>query len=230
MILTNLATEQLSFIGPVCGPFDEKPRVADALSCYEQSLGVHTVQDVAKAFAQLANQIFIGNKQVVDKNLGEGMIHGGSDRTNIQFVAPNLAHVYKEDGQAFGLFFDFIQRSCARKKQHQIGVLTTTDIKFMPIYPKSAVDLFREGSKFGGIGSGVLFGYAKNLQSELTGSYFGEIPLLLVLIAVFEQGSHDVHLSVTGTPITAGRLNLFHNHGSFTQRATLPSIRFWNQG
>jgi hypothetical protein len=62
--------------------------VADAFGGDQDALGVHAVEDVAEALALLADQVLGRHLQVVEEQLGGGVVHHRADRADGQAPCP----------------------------------------------------------------------------------------------------------------------------------------------
>ena len=147
LILTDGPAEHGALFGVTARLVDEPFSVADTFPCDENAFGIHAGENVAKAFAFFANQIFRRHLEIVKKHFGRGMIHHGADGTNGQAAAfLCLAHVDDEDRQSIGPLRGLFLRRRARQKNHQVGVFRAAGPYFLAVDDVAAIAVFlREG-------------------------------------------------------------------------------------
>ncbi|OJT98789.1 MAG: hypothetical protein BGN83_21260 [Rhizobium sp. 63-7] len=72
-------------------------------------------------------------------------------------------------------------------------------------------------------------GDAKSLQPQLTGGDFRQVLAFLPLIAMPQDGAHDVHLRMAGAAVAAGSLYLLKDRRRRRKRQAGPAIFFRNE-
>src|SRR5262245_52190658 len=82
LILTNRPAKHYALLGVTAGSLQEPSPVANAFGCYEDALGVQAVKQIAKSAALLADQVFRRDLNIVEEDLGGGMVHHRADRTD----------------------------------------------------------------------------------------------------------------------------------------------------
>jgi hypothetical protein len=65
LVLADGTSEDDALLGITGGALDQPFRIANALGCDEDAFGVHSRQDVAKAFAFLADEVGRRNPHIV---------------------------------------------------------------------------------------------------------------------------------------------------------------------
>ena len=96
LVLPNRSVKDFAVLGVAGRLFDEPTGVADAFMGDQDALGVHPVEDVAKTFTFLTNQIVSRNFQVIEEDRGGGVVDHGADRSDLQAIANRLADIDQE--------------------------------------------------------------------------------------------------------------------------------------
>ena len=90
-------------------------RVADALSGDQDALGVHAVEDVAEALAFDADQVARRHLEIVEIELGGGVIHHRGERLDGEAATDGGTQVDEQHGQTIGRF----RPAVARRRAHE---------------------------------------------------------------------------------------------------------------
>ena len=93
MVLTNGAAKHVAILGVVNRLFSEPFGITNTLGSDQNTLSIHTREDVAKTLALLTNQIFDGYTQVIEKHLRRCVIHHGANGADRQAVTNRLTHI-----------------------------------------------------------------------------------------------------------------------------------------
>ena len=136
----------------------------------------------------------------------------------------------QKDRQAFGLFSHFGEGRGPRQKDHQIGMLHSADPDLLAIDDIAVALLDRRGLELRRVCARGWFGNAHGLQTQLTAGDLGQVDLALFFRAMMDQRIHVVHLTVTGTGISASPVDLLHDHRSFHEAKTGAAIVFRDEG
>jgi hypothetical protein len=230
LVLSDWPAEDAALVR-VVDAFPEQPAaVADALGRDEDPLGIHAVEDVAEALALLADQVLGRHFQILDEHLGRVVVDERLDRPNVDAIALGRLEIDQEHGKAFGALLDLIPRRRASEEQHQVGVKGARGPDLLPVDDVMVAIPDRAGLDLGGVGSGRRFGDAESLQAQLSGRDGGQVALLLLIAAVPQQRSHDVHLSVGGARGAARGVDLLQDHGGRPERQPGAAILLRDQG
>src|SRR2546426_2796869 len=182
-----------------------------SLGADQDALGVHAVEDVAKALAFLADEVFRGHFQLVDENLRGGVVDHGADRADREPLAQRGFHVDDEHRQAFGLLPHLFARRGAREEQHDVGVLGARGPDFLAVHDVAVAFLDRGRADRRGVGAGRGLGDAEGLQAQLAFRDLGQVFSFLRLAAMAQHRPHRVHLRVAGGAVRAASLYLLEN-------------------
>ena len=87
LVLADRAAEHGALLGVVGGLGDEPFGVADAFGRDQDALGIHAGEDVAKALAFLADQVFRRHLHVGEEHFRGGVVHHGADRADLEPLA-----------------------------------------------------------------------------------------------------------------------------------------------
>jgi hypothetical protein len=167
--LTDRPSEHLAFAGAFGGFIYEPPAVADALRRYQDTLRVHAVEDVAKAFAFLADEVLSRHpKAVEDEFVGRVVHHHPSWLHGEAFGFPQ---VDEEDGEAVGAFFDFGEGRGAGEQDHEVRLLDPGDVDLAPVHHVMVALARGHGPDRACVRPGLGLGDGEGLQPELTRGY-----------------------------------------------------------
>ncbi len=211
LILADRPAEHHALAGIVGGLLDEPLGVADALRGDQDALGVHAGQDITKALALFADQVFRRDLQIVEEHLGGGVVHHGADRPDGQAVVLRRLHVDDEHREAVGALGRLVLRRGARQQDHQVGVFGAAGPDLLAVDDVVVALAFREGLERRGIGAAGRLGDAERLQPQFTAGNARQPFRLLRIVAVPQQRAHGVHLRMAATAVAAGTLDLLQD-------------------
>jgi len=97
LIRPNLPSKDLPLVGVGAGAIQKEPSVANALGRDEDPLRVHSLQDVTKALALLANEARRGHNDVVKEHLSGGVVDHGPDGPDSEALLLGLSHIEEEN-------------------------------------------------------------------------------------------------------------------------------------
>ena len=189
LVLGDRSAEDDALLAVCDGPVDKPAGVADRLGCDQNALGVHAVQDVVEAAVFFADQIGLGNFQIVEKELIGLVVDHGVDLANLDRVAGPLARIDQEHAQPQGFFGALGRRGGPRQQQHHVGVLDAGDENLGPVDDVVVPVPAGKGFELGGVRAGVRLGYAKGLQADRAAGDLGQIAFFLFVAAVAQQGA-----------------------------------------
>ena len=191
----------------------------------QDALGVHAGEDVAKALAFLADQVFRRHAQIGEEHFGGRVIHHGADRADRKPVALRRLHVDDEHRQSIGALFGFFLRRRARQQDHQVGMLGAAGPDLLAVDDVAVVAVaLRKGFQRRGIGAAGRLGDPERLQAQFAAGDFRQPLCLLLVAAVPQQRAHGVHLRMAAAAIASGALDLFQDRaggGQFQARAAI---------
>ncbi|MNU32866.1 hypothetical protein D3C71_214190 [compost metagenome] len=229
LVLADRAAEHHAFLGVGRHLVHEPIAVADAFGGDQGAFGVQAVEDVLEALALFADQVFLGDFQIVEEEfvgLVVDHVGNGADR---HAVLDGVVQVDQEDRHAFRLARDLVQRGGAGQQDHQVRVLHPRNPDLLAVDDVTVAALDRGGLDLGGVGAGGGFGHAHGLQAQFAGGDARQVLALLGFGAVAQQRAHVVHLAVAGAGIAAAAVDLFHDDRGFGQAQARAAIFLGNQ-
>ena len=93
LVFADRSTEHFASRGIFAGTIDEPACIADTLGRDQDSLGIHTVENIAETLALFADQVFRRHSQAVEKQFGGGVVQHGFQRPHGQAVTHRFAQV-----------------------------------------------------------------------------------------------------------------------------------------
>src|SRR6267378_39458 len=224
LVLADWAAEYVPVVR-IGGRFSDEPaRIAHTLRPDQDALGVHAVEDIAKALAFLADEVLGGDLEVLEEDFGGRVVDHGADRADRQALSQRRLHFDDEHREAVGLLLRLLARRGAREQQHQVGVLGARSPDFLAVDDVAAAFLHRGGADRRGVGAGGGLGDAEGLQPQLAFRDPWKVFFLLRLAAVPQHRAHGVHLRVASGAVCAALLDFLENRrgrGELQARATV---------
>ena len=206
------APENLALSGIRTGLLDEPAAIADALGRDQDSLGVHAVQDVAKAPALLADQAGGGDHQVVEEELGGRVVDHGADRPDFEAVAERALKLDEEDREPVRPLGALFLRRGAGEEEQQVRVLGPRDPDLLAVHGVIAVlAALGGGAELGRVRARGGLGDAEGLEPARAARDLRQVGLLLRVGAVTQHRAHGVHLGVAGAAVAARRVDLLED-------------------
>ncbi len=123
LVLADGPAEDAALPGIGGGAVDEEAAIADAFGGDQDALGIHAVDDVAEALVLLADQIFGRHFEIVEEQLGGGVVEHGADGPDGEALAQRLLHIDQQHAHAVGRLGDLLARRGAHQQHHEIGML-----------------------------------------------------------------------------------------------------------
>ena len=100
----------------------EPARIANRFRRHQNALGIHAVENVAKALALDANEAACRNAHIVEKHFGGVVVDHGGQRADLQALAKARANVEQKHRQPRALAGHLVKRCGACEQQHEIGM------------------------------------------------------------------------------------------------------------
>ena len=230
LVLADGAAEDLALAG-VADRFAREPAaIADAFGGDQDALGVHAVEDAAEALAGLADQVRGRDAQVVEEDLGGGVVDHGRDGTDGHTVAEGLGQIDQEDRESVRALLHLVLGRGARQQEHKIGVLGAAGPYLLAIDDVRVAVQDRRGGEAEGIGAAGRLGDGEGLQAYASGGDLGQIAVLLRRAAVAHDGAHGVHLGVTRGAIAARGVDLLQDRRPGGQRQSAAAVGLGDEG
>ena len=185
LILADRPAEDLPFPGVLDGLFHRPFPHPDALGRDQDAFGVDPVQNVVEAAALFADEVFLGDVQVVDEQ------HVGIDRLAPEFVQfldldRLRVDVGEEEAHAQRFLLDLVERRGAREQQHLLGFLRLGDEDLLAVHEIAVAVSGGEGGNLGRVGAGVGFGHRER-HVHLAAQNRRQIFVLGLPRAVFDE-------------------------------------------
>jgi small GTP-binding protein len=99
----------------------------------ERVLGVHAVENVFEALPLIADQVLGGHLEVLEQQLGGGVVQHGPDRPDGQAIPDRLAHVDQQDAHAVAGPGGLLPGRRAAEEHHQVRMLGPADPDLRPV-------------------------------------------------------------------------------------------------
>src|SRR5919112_2355549 len=230
LILSNRTAEDDALIGTAGSLIHEPPSVTDALGGYEDTFGIHAVEDVAEALAFLTDQAARRDAQVLEEELVGLVVDHHAPGLHRQPAAYSFAQIYEEHGEPFGLPTYTLERRGTGQEDHKVRVQDSGDVDLSPVDDVMVSVSHGGRPQGGGVGTGLRLGHAESLQPQLAASYLRQVFPLLLLRAVLEHCAHDVHLGVGRLGVATGAVDLFEDDRRLGEGQTQPSVFLRDQG
>ena len=170
-----------------------------------------------------------GDFEVVEKELIGVAIEGHVDGAHFE-AACGLAHVHDEYGKSLGLVLQLVVGRRAGQQEHQVRLGNPRDEYLLAVHQVRIA--LADGGRFDarGLGAGVGLGDGKGLEPQLAAGDAGEVALLLLIAAVTQDDTHDVHLGVASRGVAAGPVDLFENHAGLGDGHAAAAVLLGNEG
>ncbi len=140
-----------------------------------------------------------------------------------------FAQIDEKNAQTVGLALHVFVRRGSHEKQHQIGVLHARGPHFLSV--DDVVVALTNGHRLNPrrVRSGVGFGDAERLQTQLPTRNPRKIAALLFRIPVTQYRSHRVHLRVRCYGGSVGTVDRFQNDRSFRNPESAAAVLFGDE-
>ena len=179
LVHADRAVEHNAFLSITCGATQGVLADAYGLDGDQHAFGVETVQDVAEALACFANQVLIGNEQVVDEHC-IGVDRLAAHLGNALDFHPAAINVGIEHADAVGRALAIFQASGARQQHDLAGHLGGRGPHLLAVDEISAIDLLGESLDVRGVEAGVGLGNTETAFILTRHQARHPAPLLLV--------------------------------------------------
>ena len=163
-------------------------------------------------------QVLDRNFKVVEEQLVGLVVHHVVDRPHRHAGFHRFMDVDDEDGQALGFLLDLVERGGAGQQDHQVGMFDPADPDLLAIDDPAVALANGRCGDLRRIGAGGRLGHAHRLKPQFAARNLRQIEPLLFFRAVTDQRVHIVHLAVAGAGISAGAVDLLHDHARRRQR------------
>ncbi len=167
LILADRAAEHLALlrIGRSLG--DEPLGIADAFGRDQDPLGIHAAENVAEAFAFLADQVRLRHPQVVEEQRRGGVVHHGADRIDADAGALREPHVDQKDRKPLRALLRRLAWRRAGEQQEEIGMLGAGGPDLLAVDDVVVALAHRGGAQVERVGARGRFGDAEGLQAQI---------------------------------------------------------------
>ena len=186
------------------------------------------VEDVAEALPLLADQRVGGQLEVVEEDLGRGVVDHRRDRADLERGAA-LAHVDEEQREALGAALHLLGRRRAREQDHQVRVQRARGPDLLAVDDPALAAPARGRLDRGRVGPGAGLGHREGLQAQLAGGDRRQPALALRVGAVAQDRPHHVHLRVAGGGVAAARVDLLEDHARRVEREAGAAVALGDQ-
>ena len=209
--------------------FREPARVANGFRRHQYALGIHAVQNIAKAPALFADQVLRRHAHAVEEHFSRVVIDHGGQRLDLQALAEARVDIEQEYRQALRFLLHLVQRRRARQQQHEVRVQRARRPYFLPVNHIVVAITHRAGLEPGRISTRRRFGDGERLQPQFPARNPRQVACLLLRAAMPQQSTHDVHLRVTRARVAARGVDFLEYHCGRAQRQARTTVFLGNQ-
>ena len=171
-----------------------------------------------------------GDAQVVEEDLGGGVVDHGADGLDGHALADRFAEIDEEDREPFGALLHLVLGRGARQQQHEVGVLGAAGPYLLSVDDVLVPVKDRRGGEAEGIGAAGRLGDAEGLEAQAPGGDLGQVAVLLGRAAVTQDGAHGVHLGVARGTIAARGVDLFQDRPPGVQGQAAAAVLLGDEG